>query len=436
MCYMMTHVMTDSNKGFPNTQTLLLNFILQHILQAYAKKNKWAELAITGESPMKYSHVDIRRLLHAAGRLCYLAVRERKHVLKIDETLLSKEELLALGLFTEGSDENSVVLPHPLFVEYLAALFLSIDEGARNALLNEIKQKSEQTSPRPRLVDVLRPLGLDNVVRFLVGIMPAAAKQVSSMFVIGQSKVKFSPLAGVHGIKQRKDTTSLGCWQSLLDYELELLEECNDDRMKSVITAALLTAPVVKYTQKRDMVANSGSHHLLSHFTSEQCQLFLNKAYNCKLSVQEGRTTLCPIRNDNYFVNDNYVVGIVYLFSCSIEMEAFIFVHSQLPVHMIAQNMTGVGKLSLLECSLSDEIPEFMLSLKKDGDIPALQQLSVNPSKSALSEMRLIHVRDIHFGTHTLPGIRSLFFWAPCESISMKHLSCAFPKVSEERYSS
>lgn len=158
-----------------------------------------------------------------------------------------------------------------MFQEYLAALYLSTDKYAIGALLKEIKEESGDTPSC--LVDVVRPLGLENVILFLFGLLPTPteklSKQLSSLFVIRQCKV------------MRKK------YQCDIQYELDLFHECTNDNMRSLIATAMLNAPVVKdYTSiihgmaSTFHVANSGSHHLLNYFTDKQRLMFLQKVYN------------------------------------------------------------------------------------------------------------------------------------------------------------
>ena len=88
--------------------------------------------------------------------------------------------------------------------------------------------KAQDPSLRQYLADVLRPMGLENVIRFVVGLLPGAGRDLCSLFVIKQQKVT---VANKH------------VHQSVYHYELELLQECTDDSVRSFMVDALLNAP-------------------------------------------------------------------------------------------------------------------------------------------------------------------------------------------------
>lgn len=351
-------------------------------------------------------------MLNEAGRLCYYAVRETQHLIIIDEALLSKADLLTLGLFIEGSEKNSVTLPHPLFQEYLAALYLSTDKYARDALFKEIKRKSEHTdTPGPRLVDAVRLLGLENVIRFLVGLLPATTQQLFRLFVIRQSEM----YGAGWGVQYKND----------IQYELDLLQECTDDKMKSALANALLDAPVVRDSEQRSgvTVANRGSYHLLNCFTDKQRQMFLQKVYNCQLCVQDDRPTLRQVRDGRDVYWDSYVVGFVYLFNCSIKMKKLYIGQSQLPIDMLSHNMTNVDELDLLDSTLVEELPEL-------SSLPSRQP----PTRltSSVCRMFLYKVQGVNrLYSHTLPGTHRLELFQCAGVIDMNRLSLVFPEVSE-----
>ena len=73
-------------------------------------------------------------------------------------------------------------------------------------------------------------MGLENVVRFIVGLSAIHGQKLCSLFAIKQQSVK--PV-------WEKFT------QSVYSYELQLLSECTADCVKSAIAEALINAPVI-----------------------------------------------------------------------------------------------------------------------------------------------------------------------------------------------
>ena len=66
-----------------------------------------------------------------------------------------------LNLFFQGTKPNTIDLPHRLFQEFLATVYLVFDLEASDALFAENREKCQGSS----LVVVLRPMGLDNVIK-------------------------------------------------------------------------------------------------------------------------------------------------------------------------------------------------------------------------------------------------------------------------------
>ena len=76
-------------------------------------------------------------------------------------------------------------------------------------------------------------MGLESIIRFIVGLSPSHGQELCGLFVIKQQKVGYRDLH-----------------QSVYSCELELVKECSDDSVKSAMAEALINAPVI--TVRRD----------------------------------------------------------------------------------------------------------------------------------------------------------------------------------------
>ena len=123
-------------------------------------------------------------------RLCYQASRERRVGFSTVDTSLTVKDLMNSGLFFHRPDSDSVHLLHYLFQEFLAAVYLVSGNGkeAWKLLFTEI-QKSQDSPPRLNLEDILRDMGLENVIKFVVGLSPNHGEQLCRLFVIKQQKI-------------------------------------------------------------------------------------------------------------------------------------------------------------------------------------------------------------------------------------------------------
>lgn len=432
LCYLLADITTGSKAGLPDTQTALLNLILQHVLQGYVKKKKLPEFKLTSESPIDVEDApyEVKLMLQEAGKLCYLALRERSHSIKIDGSVLSKAALLAMGLFAEGSEEDALVLPHPVFQEYLAALYLSTDSSARDALFVEIESKFKVRSSGHVLVDVLRSLYLENTVTFLVGLMPAAAvKQLSGLFMIHQEHTI------IHNVRDVACKEQWPCFQPDLQYELDLLQECNDDNARSVIAKALLNAPTTwtaeaSHTIPIGHLKNRGAHHLLSHFTAEETHMFLRKAYNCKLQEKDCQRFL--LRDSNHFpILDSYAVACAFFGKFAMEMDSLQIVHSHILVHFIAQNVAEVPVLTLADCTLCEKVSDYICSLHlKDKPLATPEVSQPDTLKNtSIKELELQRVRGLNH-LCTMQATNKLILHE-CGDVSFDQLKRIFPVVTD-----
>ena len=192
------------------TQTVLLSQILQHTMQAYVKKKKGIDepLTLTAGSPLENEHfpADAKTMLKEISRMCFHAFRGNQQWLCVkDNPVVTMQDLLDFGLFTSGPELNSVSVPHSLFLEYLAAVYLVAEKPAWEALHAEIVKKSHSASPRLCLKESVRPL--ENVIRFVVGLSPVITIQLCELLVIKQQRFSYN-----------------GCFQCDLSYEIDTVE--------------------------------------------------------------------------------------------------------------------------------------------------------------------------------------------------------------------
>ena len=130
------------------TQTVLMTQIIRHILQAYVQKINGREVDLSNDVLLrnKGPGTHIRSVVKEIARMCYFAFRKTQQWLKPDDdSVIKKEDLIDFGLFTAGQEEGCVTLPHLLFQEYLAAMYLLADKPSWEALYAEFQAKSEGT---------------------------------------------------------------------------------------------------------------------------------------------------------------------------------------------------------------------------------------------------------------------------------------------------
>lgn len=131
---------------------------------------------------------------------------------------------------------------------------------------------------------------------------------------------------------------------------------------------------------------------------------------------------MCQIREDRNFSWDSYVVGFVYLYNCYVAIGKLEFVYSLLPVDVIAKNMTNVGVLGLVDCTVSNNVPEFS------------SMASRLPNKQLMSTIHKMYISNVQgmrlTFTHIFPDMRLLLLSSNSDVFSLEELSHAFPKVS------
>ena len=257
-------------------------------------------------------------------------------------------ELMLARLFFTGPEPNTIDLPHRLFQEFLAAVYLVRTQPAWEALLKDIERESrdpgsfsrtshylELDSDSRYLGDALRRMGLENVVKFIVGLSTTNRQKPCSLFVIKQQDVPK---------------------QSVYWYELQLVSECTAECVKSAMAEALINAPVITVSGDRGYVNNSGAEQLVDMLNPKQSRQFLAKAYGCEIKENlSGQVTMSMTNDDEPFVCDSFVVRCLQKFRCTaLEMgEGMYLVHSRLPVDLLPLLTSGVSQyLVIKDCKL------------------------------------------------------------------------------------
>ena len=248
--------------------TELFSQIVLQLLIGYIKKDSHVDIPL-GNVLDIFSITD-KRLTGAKlvfkdiCRLCHETCQKGTKWLSTVDTDTTVKEFLSFGLFFPGPKLDTIDLPHRRFLEFFAAVYVVCNQAAWKALFQDIKKKcqdSDSTSKtRHYLGDVLRRMGLENVVRFIVGLSATHGQELCSLFIIKQQSV------------------GLNTKQSVYSYELQLLSECTADCVKSV-AEALINAPVMTVSDSglHDYVNNSGAERLVGHVepytvTSVPCQ--------------------------------------------------------------------------------------------------------------------------------------------------------------------
>lgn len=401
-CFLCSIMSSNSTSGLPTSQTALYNLVLQHILLAYVKKKKGIGFKLTSGSPLENEALPLvaKNLLWKVGEMSYNTLKRGKQL-----CMFSKEEFKDFGLFIDCPDAiNTVVLPHLSFQEFWAAMYLAADLEVWDDLFEDL-QRSRDGASRRSLRDVLNPL--ENVAKFLVGFSPEAVVQLSSLFVIKQQK------------------TWHHWYQSNLQYELELLHECHDDSMKSVVATSMLNAPVVPDHQSNgNLVSNNGSYVLLDYFSEQEALTFLERAYGYRIFLEGKRAVLEEIGTAKH-IWDSYVVACVFSYNCAIWMEELRIVHSHLLVDMLTQNMTNVRKLQLKHCTLCDKTPEFLSSVERKRS-----RRRPNLTNTSIEDMALDNVKGlVNLSDIAMKGTRSLRL-SDCGEVNVSQLRHTFAELA------
>ena len=354
-CYMYTSL---GIKGLHHvSQTQLFSEIVLQLLIVYIKKESHVDIALG--NVLDFFSTDDRRLtgakvfLKEICRLCHKTCQEGTKWLSTVNTDITVNDFMNFGLFFPGPKPNTIDLPHRLFQEFLAAVYLVRNQPAWEALLKDIARECQDPGSTSRtrhyleldsdsdpgyLGDVLGRMGLENVVKFIVGLSATHGRKLCSLFVIKQGR-------------------SLESYtQSIYSYELQLLSECTADCVKSEMAEALINAPVITVSGDYGYVNNSGAEQLVDMLTPQQSRQFLAKAYGCEVKENlSGQVTMSRANDVWPFLCDSFVVRCLQKFRCTaLEMgEEMHLVHSRLPVDLLPLLTSGVSRyLYIGDCEL------------------------------------------------------------------------------------
>ena len=289
-------------------------------------------------------------------------------------------------------------------------MYLVRNQAAWKALFQDIKKKcqdSDSTSRTRRyLGDVLRDMGLENVVRFIVGLSATHGQELCSLFVIKQQSVEW------------RNTK-----QSVYSYELQLLSEFTADCVKSV-AEALITAPVITVGGGYAYVNNRGAEQLVDMLNPKQSRQFLAKAYGCEVKENlSGQVTMSRANDVPPFVCDSFVVRCLQKFQCTaLQMgEEMHLVHSRLPVDLLPLLTSGVSRyLYIWDCKL---LP--------GGDVGRRDVADQTEAVAPKVEVYLTNVsgrRHLGDGHWPAPNVGDLVLWY-CGDVDIYGLSQTFTQL-------
>ena len=302
VCYLYktTDVGNTGVEGPEISQTKLFNEMVKHILNVYLRKKNFQldreldALSLLSSKDRKLGPA--KAMLEKICRMCYQARRKKKQLLHTSDW----KDLIDFGLFSPGTDENSVAVAHLLILEFFAAVLLVGNKEAWTELFEEIDGKCKKGEIRRSLEDVVRELRLENITKFAVGLSVDVIQQLHCLFVIKQQNILYS-----------------GCCQSVYTYQLQLLQE---SEVKSATAEALCNATVITGSGYHRYEEHSRPDQLLDVFTVEQSHQFLAKAYDCEIKSNSAfDVTMCRKNTDSdkNFVCDSYVVRCLQKFRCT-----------------------------------------------------------------------------------------------------------------------
>ena len=396
VCYLCKtrHFGNTGVRGQRLSQTKLFNEIVKHILNVYLRKKKFRvdreldALTLLGSKDRK---LDLAKpMLRDICRMCYQARRRNDQLLQPQ----NREDFIEFGLFVPGNDETSVAVPHLLIMEFFAAVHLVGNKEAWTELFEEVDEKCGKGEPRHSLEDVVRKLGLENVIKFVVGLSPDVAQELHSMFVIKRRKTTGISLSDF--IYFTGSFELCYCYQSDYSYQLQLLQE---SEVKSAMAEALCNAPVITDFKSDDYVKNSGADQLLDVFTVEQSHQFLAKAYGCETKSNSVRgVTMCRTNTVPHedFLCDSYVVRYLQKFRCTaLKMgEVMVVRDSDISLDLLTQLTSAVSeKLSIRDCRLlCAEDGQHIYRLLQTMPAPTLRQIEMelNNSELCVDVLRLL----------------------------------------------
>ena len=350
-CYMyMSLGITDLHHV---SQTQLFSEIVLQLLMVYIKKESRVDVSL--QNVLDCFSTDDRRLTGTKTffkeicRLCHKTFQKGTKWLSTVDSDMTVNEFMDFGLFFPGPEPNTIDLPHRLFQEFLAAVYLVRNHPAFEALLKDTECQDSDSTSRTKhyLGDVLRRMGLENVVRFIVG-LSATHGQKLCMSVCGQTT-------------ESKTGTGKSARQSVYSYELTITAaNCVlHDFVKSSMAEALINAPVIRVSGDLYVygyVNNSGAEKIVDILNPKQSRQFLTKAYGCEVKENlSGQVTMSRKNDVQPFVCDSFVVRCLLKFQCTaLEMgEEMYLVHSRIPVDLLPLLTSGVSRyLYIRDCEL------------------------------------------------------------------------------------
>ena len=411
-CYMYTSL---GIKGLYHvSQTQLFSQIVLQLLIVYIKKDSHVDISL-GNIMDLFNRDDgklknAKLLFKEICRLCHKTCQSREGVkwkwLSTVDTDISVNDFMNFGLFFPGPKPNTIDLPHRLFQEFLAAVYLVRDQDAWKALLKDMEKECHDSGSTSRtrhyLGDVLRRMGLENAVKFIVGLSATHGEKLCSLFVIKQQHVK------------REDTNAK---QSVYSYELQLLSECTADCVKSAMADVLINAPVITVSGDHSDVNNSGAEQFADMLNPIQSRQFLAKAYGCEVKENlSGQETMSRANDNQPFVCDSFVVRCLQKFQCTaLEMGPEMFlVDSRIPVDLFPLLTSGVSRYLYIEdCKL---LPGGVVAEQTKSVAPKLKLWDV----SGIRQLKNCHVR--------LPNVGELELWF-CGDVDIWELSQTFTQL-------
>ena len=270
-------------------------------------------------------------------------------------------------------------------------------------------------------------MGLENVIKFVVGLSPATESQVNqlcTLCVIERKKVNDPFHVTATGLL-------LNFLRTVSSYEIELLRECDSDSAKlRILTEALINAPVITVSPTRIFVGQRGAE-LLGYFTEEQSREFLRKVYGCVLKPNPvGGVTMCRnnTHGDEGFHCDDYVVGFLQKFPCTaLEVGRVVAVDTNIPVDLLPLLTSGVSEVLYIEscillCGRNNAGRCDTVSVKTQSASPTL---TVHVKLANVSGLRQLRECDV-----TLPTVRGLSLTG-CRDVDICQLSCTFTQLRQ-----
>ena len=397
------------------SQTQLFSQIVLQLLIVYIKKESHVDISL-GNVLDFFSTTDkkltgAKLFFKEICRLCQETCQRGTKWLSTVDTEVTMNDFMNFGLFFPGPKPNTIDLSHRLFQEFLAAVYLVRNQAVWKGVFEDIAKECQDSNSTSRtrhyLGDVLRRMGLENVVKFIVGLSATHEQKLCSLFVV----------------KQQCVLTRVRNTQSVYSYELQLLSECTADCVKSAMAEALINAPVITVSGDHDYVNNSGAEQLVDMLNPTQSRQFLAKAYGCEVkeNLISGQVTMSRAKDVRPFVCDSFVVRCLKKFQCTVlEMgEEMFLVHSRIPVDLLPLLTSGVSQyLEIRFCKL---LPGGDVGRRDVAD----QTKSVAPKVTVkLWDVR-VQLGDCH---STAPNVGKVELWF-CGDVDICGLSQTFTQL-------